>query len=578
MKHRSAKNSSFTRATSSGRAAVAQLLIACLLLQSLAPAALAAAPGARGAAARAGLASRAGATLYGLAIGAGNVASAVLASARAALAPQENWSVVLTPLVTDFHDHTGLDYHHPSKKLLLSSNSPSGAPHSFELLGDDGGHSAFSNVAGFGGEVLVAAARDDGQGLSRGGFHPGELLAGNGVAGAVARTSADGATVQNPWVALPGETGHVSGLHVDRTGAFGGDLIVVTTSGGVWRVNSAAVPTRVAALNTPLAGVVVVPDDAERYGPWAGRALVGAKEQGSVRALNAQGQADSLQVGLNPQDIDIVPAHENFFAVEPAARKLLGAPEGAFAGIIGDILVTQKSPGVISRVRWDGLGFVVGEVAQAGAFEQVAFSPAGVAPLPAVRQVYDKIAVVRHAPQLNSGRVEGTLWQLSPESVLLDGTDTITSDLLVPGTPTVTATESSDYGGTVEGTEGAQPTGYAVTIKGSAVLRHVVTRTDAVEVEDIPLPPAPAGTRDVELRQAGATIGDPATLRNLDVSGNVGSVAVPPGTYGSFSVGARNKLVLGVEGSTELSVYNLAELSLTGGSELRLVGPVVLRV
>lgn len=582
MKQRVSKPSSFIRATSSGRAAVAQLLIACLLLQLLAPAAFASAAGAQApataTAARVGLVSRAGATLYGLAVGAGNMAAAALTYARAALAPQENWNVVLTPLVTDFHDHTGLDYHQPSAKLVLSANSPSGVPHSFELLGGGGGHSVFSNVAGFGGTVVVAAARDDGQGLSRGGFHPGELFTSNGVAGAIARLSADGATVQNPWTTLPGETGIISGLHVDRTGTFGGDLLVVTTAGGVWRVNSAAVATRVAALNTRLAGVVVVPDEAERYGPWAGRALVGAKDQGSVHALNAQGQADSLQVGLQPQDIDLVPAHENFFAVEPAARRLLGAPEGAFAGIIGDILITQKSPGVIARVRWDGLGFVVSELAQAVEFEQVAFSPAGVAPLPAVRQLYDKIAVVRHAPQLNSGRVEGTLWQLIAENVVLNGNDVITSDLLVPGTPNVTTSNPSNFGGTVEGTGDSSPSSHTISISGNASLRHVVTRTNPIQLQTIPAPPAPVGTRDVALNKAGETFGNAATLRNLSLSGKAGVVAVPPGTYGRFSASSHTTFVFGLAGSAEPSVYNLEDLSLTGGSELRLDGPVILTV
>ncbi|MET0647941.1 MAG: hypothetical protein ABW208_15095, partial [Pyrinomonadaceae bacterium] len=323
MMQRSAKKSSLIGVSSSVRSAVAQILIACLLLQSLAPAALAAAPVARtGAAARAGLASRTGETLRGLAVGVGNIAAAALAFARAALTPQENWNVVLTPLGAAFHDHTGLDYHQPSKKLILSANSPSGVPHSFELLGADAVHSAFSNVAGFGGDVLVAAARDDGQGMSRGGFQPGMLFASTGAPGAVARISADGASVQNPWVALPAETGLVSGLHLDRTGAFGGDLLVVTTAGGLWRVNSAAVPTRVAALNTRLAGVSVLPGDAEQYGPWAGKVLVGAKDQGGVYAVDAQGQAAALQLGLNPQDIDLVPAHENFYAVDSATRKL----------------------------------------------------------------------------------------------------------------------------------------------------------------------------------------------------------------------------------------------------------------
>ncbi|HEX7957705.1 MAG TPA: hypothetical protein VF508_12215, partial [Pyrinomonadaceae bacterium] len=88
----------------------------------------------------------------------------------------------------------------------------------------------------------------------------------------------------------------------------------------------------------------------------------------------------------------------------------------------------------------------------------------------------------------------------------------------------------------------------------------------------------PAGARDVELRKAGESIGDPATLRNLNISGNAGSVVVPPGTYGKFNVGGRNVLVFGVENSVKPTVYNLEELSLTGGSELRLVGPVTLRV
>lgn len=502
----------------------------------------------------------------------------VPAPADTALAAQESWNVVLTPVDTEFHDHTGLDHHQPSKKLILSANAPTGEPNSFELLAADGGHAGFSNVAGLQGEVLVATARDDGQGLSRGGFQPGTLFAGTGAPGVIARLSADGAAIQNPWVTLPDEAGPVTGLHVDRTGVFGGDLIAVTAAGGVWRVSSSAMPVRLAALGTPLAGTTVVPDDPERYGPWAGKVLAGAKEEGSVYSVDAEGQSESLQVGLDPQDIDIVPAHENLFAINHESRKLLAAPEGALAGIIGDVLVTQESPGLVSRVSWDGTAFVVAGLAEAAGLKQVAFSPAGAGQIPPVKQVYETIAVVRHAPQLNSGRVEGTLWQLTGEATLFDGTDTITSDLLVPGTPVVTAAESASYGGTIEGSESTQPSGYTVSIQGSASLRHVVTRTDPIELQDVDLPPAPQGTRDAQLSRAGETIGDPATLRHLDVTGKAGSVAVPPGTYGRFTVGGRNELVFGVEGSTEPAVYNLEELTLTGGSQLRLAGPVRLRV
>lgn len=579
MTRRSSKKSSFIEAaTFPARNIIAQLLITCILLQTLAPAAFASPATARPASPSEGLlTSRVMATAHGFVGGVNTLAANVLAFVNAALTPQENWSVVLTPVTTEFHDHTGLDYHQPSKKLVLSANYPGGVPNSFELIAADGGHSGFSNVAGLNGEVLVAAARDDGQGPSPGGFNAGELLTSTGVPGVVARISADGASVQNPWVILPDETGHIAGLHVDRTGVFGGDLVVVTTSGGVWRVNSAAVPTRLAMLNTRLAGVAVVPDDAERYGPWAGKAIVGAKDQASVYAIDPQGAADSLQIGINPQDIDIVPAHENFYALDFESRKLWGAAEGAFAGIIGDILVAQESPGVLSRVRWDGSSFAVTQVAETAALKQVTFSPAGANPIPAVKQVYDKIAVVRHAPQLNSGRVEGTLWQLLAEDVELNGNDVITSDLLVPGTPSVSAS-NANYIGTIEGTEDPQPSGHTVSISGNASLRHVVTRTNPIELEPVPSPPAPAGTRNVSLSKAGETFGDAATLRNLSLSGKAGVVAVPPGTYGQFSASSHTAFVFGVANSAQPTVYNLEDLSLSGGSELRLNGPVILTV
>ena len=85
------------------------------------------------------------------------------------------------------------------------------------------------------------------------------------------------------------------------------------------------------------------------------------------------------------------------------------------------------------------------------------------------------------------------------------------------------------------------------------------------------------GTRDVSIQNAGGTIGDPATLRNLSISGNAPTIAVPPGTYGQFSVAA-GMLVFGDASSETPTVYNLEELTLTGSSELRLAGPIVLTV
>jgi len=78
-------------------------------------------------------------------------------------------------------------------------------------------------------------------------------------------------------------------LYVDRTGIYGGDVIAVTTSGGIWRINATGIATQVALLGTALSGVTTLPDAVEKYGPWSGKIVVGAKDQGLIYALDATG-------------------------------------------------------------------------------------------------------------------------------------------------------------------------------------------------------------------------------------------------------------------------------------------------
>jgi RHS repeat-associated protein len=562
------------------RRVIAQVLAFMLLAQVIAPSALMArsreiTPASRGIAP----ASRGGG------VASSPAAALTKPGARSASVPTvaaaaEDFGVVLTALGTAFSGHAGIEHHQPLRKLVVSSHNPTGMPLNFETLDADGTHRPYSNVAGLTGGLKLATARDDGAGMSRGGFSPGELFSGTGAPGVIARVAPDGSSVQNPWVTLAGEAEPLSGgLFVDRSGVFGGDLLAVTTSGGVWRINSAGAAARIANLGTRLEGVTSVPDDATKYGPWAGKILVGAKDQGTVYAVDAQGNATSYSLGLNPADIRIIPAHENFYGLDPADGKIWGAPDDAFAGIIGDILIAQGSPGVLARVRWNGTEFEVGQIAAVSSWGQITFSPAALSEIGGVKQVYDKIAVVRHAPELDGGRIEGALWQLLPENVALDGTDVITSDLLVPGKPSVTVGSGKpSFGGIIEGVESKQPTGYSISISNNAVLRHVITRTNPLTLVPVAAPTAPAGTRDVSLTKAGESIGDAATLRHLSISGKAGAVAVPPGAYGKFTAAGHTQFVLGVEGATVPSVYDLEDLSLSGGSELRLAGPVKLNV
>ena len=184
-------------------------------------------------------------------------------------------------------------------------------------------------------------------------------------------------------------------------------------------------------------------------------------------------------------------------------------------------------------------------------------------------------ALVRHAPTLD-GDLDGSLQVLTGESFTLNGNASVSGDLLVPGTPTVRLNGHPTFVGPRDGTGSASPSNYQVTLNGNAVLRYLVRRTDPIAMPTVSAPPAPAGTRDVSINSAGQSIGSFATLRNLTLNGNVGTYAVPAGTYGTFNVNGNSGLALGVAGATTPAVYNLQGLTLNGNSSLQILGPVVI--
>jgi pectate lyase len=186
-------------------------------------------------------------------------------------------------------------------------------------------------------------------------------------------------------------------------------------------------------------------------------------------------------------------------------------------------------------------------------------------------------ALVRHAPSL-SGSVDGSVQQMAAEPVSLNGRAAISGDLLVPGLPVVTVSGHPIYGGTADGTGGATPADYQVTISGSASLGHVLRRSDPVALPAVSTPPAPVGTRNVTLSSSTQSAGDFGSLRDLTLTGNVGQVAIPPGDYGAFVANGNGGFILGVAGAIRPAVYNLQSLTLTGNGRLDVVGPVVLNL
>jgi hypothetical protein len=288
-------------------------------------------------------------------------------------------AITLRPLATDFNTPIDVEYHQPTGRILLSVNYSTGKPNNFDLVAADGSHAPFSSINGLTDEVYIASIRSS---PCRGGFAVGQSFVGTGTPGVIARISPNGSRVDNPWVTLPGETGLLrGGITQDRACVFGGDLIVTTTTGDVWRVSSAGVPRRLAshvAAPNSFEGPTTVPD-LPRYGPWAGTVILGNEADGCVYSVTADGKATCSKFGFDPESVRVIPPGQNYFAVDFADHAVLTAAASEFTGMVGDILVANEG-GVLQHVRYDRVAgrFTAEQVAKVGQFEGTTFAPATV--------------------------------------------------------------------------------------------------------------------------------------------------------------------------------------------------------
>jgi len=267
-------------------------------------------------------------------------------------------TIKLIAISTAFNTPIGIDFHAPTNSVVLSVNyGTGGTPQNFDRILPDGMHLPFSTYSGMTDEVKIATARPG----NLGGWDSGTVFTGNGIDGEIVKISPDGSQILDPWVSLPGlNNGLMRGsLYVDRTGIFGGDLIVATTTGELWRVSSAGVPVSIMPpAGVHLEGLIVVPDVPVRYGPLAGKIIAGAEAQGLLWVIDPSGTATQLDLGVDVEDIDLVTPRENFFGVNFGTSRLLGATAENMQPMVGDILLTQEivTPGAsgLFRLQWNG--------------------------------------------------------------------------------------------------------------------------------------------------------------------------------------------------------------------------------
>ncbi|MCW3098249.1 MAG: hypothetical protein JWL77_3867 [Chthonomonadaceae bacterium] len=297
------------------------------------------------------------------------------------------YPVNLIRMATGLNQPVGITSYLPTNQLLVSVNyGTGGVDHNFDLVAANGSRAPFGTTAGIPGEIKLTTIEAPCGGVAAGGFTAGDIFFGNKTTMAIYRIPV-GSTAPVFFAALPtANAGDMISIVADTTGVFGGNLIVVTQVGGVFRITSGGVVTQVTDLSTigtnptppTFEGVVTVPND-PRYGPWAGKIVVSNEVNGTFYAISPAGVVTSNVLNITtPESMALVPANKNLFIVGYTGGEIAGANAADFASMVGEIIVGQEWNGGLFRVSWDGSQFVVTQIGHVDMqMEQMTFSSAG---------------------------------------------------------------------------------------------------------------------------------------------------------------------------------------------------------
>jgi RHS repeat-associated protein len=297
------------------------------------------------------------------------------------------------------------DYFAPSNDLVLLDTTSDGTNWTshFDVLPSLGGVQSllypYSRGDYFnGGDVPFVTVRD-----SSGGFTPGEVLIdGSDYTGVGYNTNVEiwrilpnGTTVGtngtsgHAWATLPLGGGSlrqpaVFALCVDVPGgAFGGDLIVITSnssdnngSNWLWRINSAGQATLITdSVGVPgVSGppMITMPDDRGKYGPLAGRILlqVYSANLGAIEAVDKYGFSAIHVLPLQANGVGLISPSEDLFDFfvdsGTGSGTFYRTPALQLEAAGGDILLSYSDRLNYRRARWNGRVFEVVPIGRYG--------------------------------------------------------------------------------------------------------------------------------------------------------------------------------------------------------------------
>jgi hypothetical protein len=208
-----------------------------------------------------------------------------------------------------------------------------------------------------------------------GGFPNGDIYAAN--SNGITHITNNGLS-SNSFVT--GLSGDVRGITFDTIGSFGGDMLVTTDAGNVYRVTSGGSAGLLANVGEPVEGLDVAPLG-NNFSTFDGQLIVASEGSGMLRAVSSGGVVTVLANTGSTGGPVIVPSAEELTFV-PLNLGASGSPlEGLYSanytpdvqfaagsqfnGRQGHIIVTSESGlsiGQVHDVAWNGSQFVVTQV------------------------------------------------------------------------------------------------------------------------------------------------------------------------------------------------------------------------
>jgi hypothetical protein len=175
-------------------------------------------------------------------------------------------------------------------------------------------------------------------------------------------------------VFVSGLASPVRGMLFDAVGTFGHDMLVTTSGGQIYRVNSAGTASLLASVGEDTEGLDIAPLGANFAG-HDGQLIVASEGSGRLRAIDTSGNVtilnDSQRIA-GAEELTFIPLNlgqsgsfvEGFYGSNYTPN-VVKANADQFSGMQGDVVVTGEFSHIINRVHWNGSSF---EITSLGTF------------------------------------------------------------------------------------------------------------------------------------------------------------------------------------------------------------------